>query len=274
MNRTFPVYRAVNFGLHDRSFVNSITCLDTKCFERSLSGRRDATLFVYGQNCRFVRRLCHRAILPKCTPDDMEWTKLLQFCPGDLKQLSSRDFLSRLKLTVDLDQACRAKLKRSQEDKKPGQPSLDSLIAKERESFGVEARSYVVLESLLGNVHFTSNIVHGMGCFDPHVLLSVPLDQVSFCYDSVYDSFRVRGWVDETSKNECRDEYFEFVDYLRNFYSSMKDSPGTIPDVLDFLMPMPAFRSRSRLFHLFRLCCLCITQEHRDLPDVKFQMLI
>ena len=51
----------------------------------------------------------------------------------------------------------------------------------------------------------------------------------------------------------------------------MKDSPSTIPDMLDFLVPMPAFRSRSRLFHLFRLCCLCITEEHRDLPAVKFQ---
>ena len=225
---------------------------------------------MYGQYCRFVRRLCHRAVLPKCTPDDVDWTKLLQLCHDDLKQLSSRDFLSRLKLTADLDQACRAKLKRTQEDKKLGQPSLDSLIAKVRESFGVEARSYVMslLESMLRNVHFTANIVHGMGCFDSHVLLSLPIDQVSFCFDSLYYSFRVRGWVDETSKGECRDEYFEFVDYLRNTYSSMKVSPGTIPDMLDFLVPMPAFRSRSRLFHLFRLCCLCITEEHRDLPDV------
>ena len=155
---------------------------------------------------------------------------------------------------------------------KPGQPSLDNLIVKERESFGTEARSYVMsfFDSLLRNVHFTANIVHGMGCFDPYVLLSLPLDQVSFCFDSLYDRFRVRGWVEETSKEECRDEYFEFVDYMRNTYSSMKDSPGTIPDMLDFLVPMPAFRSRSRLFHLFRLCCLCITEEHRGLLDVKF----
>ena len=116
----------------------SVLCLDTKCFERSLAGRRDATLFVYGHYCRFIRRLCHRAILPKCTPDDAEWTKLLQLCPDDLKQLSSLDFLSRLKLDTDLDQACRAKIKRHQDDKKPGQPSLDALVAKERENFGIE----------------------------------------------------------------------------------------------------------------------------------------
>ena len=258
--------------LHFHAF-ESVFYLDTKCFERSLAGRRDATLFVYGQYCRFIRRLCHRAILPKCTPDDAEWTKLLQLCPDDLKQLSSRDFLSRLKLETDFDQACRAKIKRHQDDKKPGQPSLDALAAKERENFGIEARGYIVslLEALLRNVHFTANIVHGMGCFDPHVLLSLPLIQVTFCFDSLYDSFRVRGWVDEASKSECRDEYFEIVDYLRSAYSSMKNSPGTIPDMLDFLVPMPAFQSRSRLFHLFKLCCICITEDHHDLPAVKFQ---
>ena len=109
--------------LHFHAF-ESVFYLDTKCFERSLAGRRDATLFVYGQYCRFIRRLCHRAILPKCTPDDAEWTKLLQLCPDDLKQLSSRDFLSRLKLETDLDQACRAKIKRHQDDKKPGNQVL------------------------------------------------------------------------------------------------------------------------------------------------------
>ena len=109
-----------------------------------------------------------------------------------------------------------------------------------------------------------------MGCFDPRVLLSLPLDQVSFCFDSLYDSFRVRCWVAEASKSECRDGYFDFVDYLRIACSCMEDSPSTIPDMLDFLVPMHAFRSHTRLFFLFRLCCLCITEEHHELPAVKF----
>ena len=102
------------------------------------------------------------------------------------------------------------------------------------------------------------------------MLLSLPLDQVSFCFDSLYDSFRVRDWVNEASKSECRDKYFEFLDYLRSAYSSMKSFPSIIPDMLVFLFLMPAFRSRLRLFHLFRLCCLCITEGHHDLPAVKF----
>ena len=110
-----------------------------------------------------------------------------------------------------------------------------------------------------------------MGCFDPHMLNYLPLDQVHFCFDSLYNSFRVRGWVDGDSKSDCLDECFKFVVFRRSAYSSMKDSPSTIPDILDFLVPMPAFRSRSRLFQLFRLCCLCMIEENHDLPAVKFQ---
>ena len=40
--------------------------------------------------------------------------------------------------------------------------------------------------------------------------------------------------------------------------------------MLEFLIPMPSFRSPSRLFHLFRLCCLCITESHQELPTIKF----
>ena len=109
-----------------------------------------------------------------------------------------------------------------------------------------------------------------MGCFDPHVLLSLSLDQVPFCFDSLSDSFRVRDWVHEASKSDCRDKYFKFVEYLRSAYSSMKNSPSTVPDMLSFLLPMPTFRSRLPLFQLFRLCCLCITEGHHDFTAVKF----
>ena len=168
--------------------------------------------------------------------------------------------------------ACQAKLKRSRGEN-PVLTSQDELVTKEKETFGTEARTYIVtlLGSLLRDINFTANIVHGMGSFDPHVLLTLPLEQVSFCFNALYDSFRLRGWVDEASRGDCRDEYFEFVDYFRQTYPSIKSSPGTIVDVLDFLIPIPAFRSRARLFHIFRLCCLCISEGHQALPAIKFQ---
>ena len=191
----------------------------------------------------------------------MDWTGFLQLCPDDLRQLSSRDFLNRLKLTSDFDLTCRAKLKRSQGEKLAA-AIIDELVTKARENFATEARGYIVtlLVSLLRDIHFTANIVHGMGSFDAHVLLTLPLEQVTFCFNALFDSFRLRGWVDESSKDECRDEYFEFMGYFRNAYPSIKTSPGTIAVMLDFLVPIPAFRTRRRLFHLFRLCCLW--EEH------------
>ena len=190
--------------------------------------------------------MCHRAVLPKCIPSDADWTGLLQLCPNDLRLLSCRDFLNRLKLTCDLDQACQAKLERSRGES-PAPANQDELVTKERETFVTEARTYIVslLWSLLRDIHFSANIVHGMGSFDPHVLLTLPLEQASFCFNALYDSFRLRGWVDESSRKDCCDEYFEFVDYFRKTFLSIKSSPGTVAEILDFLIPIPAFRSRT-----------------------------
>ena len=216
--------------------------------------------------------MCHRAVLPKCSPNDTDWTGLLQLCPDDLRLLSNRDFLNRLKLTCDLELACQAKSKRSRGES-PVPANQDELVTKERETFGTEARTYIVtlLGSLLWDIHFTANVVHGMSSFDPHVLLTLPLEQISLCFKALYDSFWLRGWVDESSRGDCQDEYFEFVDYFRKTYPSIKSSPGTIADILDFLIPIPVFRSRTRLFHLLRLCCRCITEEHQAIPAIRFQ---
>ena len=132
---------------------------------------------------------------------------MLQLCPDDLRQLSCRDFLNRLKLDIDLDTACLAKVKRFTADKS-SISSLEELAAKERENFGIEAREYIVslLEALLEDIYFTADIVHGMGCFDPHVLLSLPLEQATFCFNALFDSFRLRGWVDMAVKNDYQEE--------------------------------------------------------------------
>ena len=136
--------------------------------------------------------------MPKYNPGDVEWTKLLQLCSDDLRQISCRDFLSQLKLTVDLDAACQAKVKRFPADKATTL-SLEELVTKEREKFGTEARAYIVslLEALLEDIHFTADIIHGMGCTDPHLMLSLPLEQAtSFASTLCMIAFTiVVGWT-------------------------------------------------------------------------------
>ena len=217
--------------------------------------------------------MCSRAVLPKCTPEDTNWNGLLHLCPDGLRLLFTRDFGSRLKFDTDLDAVCRSKVRRSNSDKKTGPPNMEELVATEKEGFLVKACTYVVslLETMLRDIHFTADIIHGMGCFDPHLLLSLPLDEVTFCFNALSNSFRLRGWVAESAMQEYRNEYFEFVDHFRKTYSGIKDAPATIPDVLELLTPMPSLRSRTNLFHLYRLCCLCITESHQDLPAIKIQ---
>ena len=168
-----------------------------------MAKRRDSAFFVYGQYCRYVRRLCRRAILPKCVPGDVEWTKLLQLCPDDLRQLSCRDFLNRLKLDVDLDAACLVKVKRFPADN-ASTSSLEGLAAKERENFGVEARGYIVslLDALLENIHFTADIVHGMGCFDPHVLLSLLLERAGYLLLQRFVRYFPSPWLGGRGRQE------------------------------------------------------------------------
>ena len=48
--------------------------LDVKCFERSLVRRRDSEFFSFGTLCRYIRKLCQRALLPKHTPAYTDWS--------------------------------------------------------------------------------------------------------------------------------------------------------------------------------------------------------
>ena len=124
--------------------------------------------------------------------------------------------------------------------------SLEVPVTKEREKFGTEARANIVslLETLLEDKHFTADIIHGMGCFDPHVLLSWPLEQATFCFIALHDSFRLHDWVDMDAKSDYQEENFGFIDHFRNTCGTIKNAPNTIADMLDFLIPMPSFRSR------------------------------
>ena len=109
-----------------------------------------------------------------------------------------------------------------------------------------------------------------MSSFDPFVLLNLPLDQATYCFSALYQSFSLRGWLANSSEIEARDEYVEFLEVFRKSYSAMKDTPEVITDVVSFLMELPEMRVRKHLFHIFRLSCLCLTSVSPEVPAVKF----
>ena len=107
-----------------------------------------------------------------------------------------------------------------------------------------------------------------MGFFDPHVLLSRTLDQVSFCFNALYDSF----WVSEASMSDCRASTSNsLITSVTPIQESRTHPAPTIPNLLELLTPMPTLCSRFKLFHFYRSRCFCITESHKELPAVKSQ---
>ena len=246
--------------------------LDIKCFERSLIKRRDSGFFTFGELCRYIRRLCQRTLLPKHTPADTDWSGLLQLQLDGVRQLSSRDFLLRLKLKTDIDQACQQKAKKELSSKSDQAQAIEKLAKNIKEMFASQARSFIVniLESLLGDIRLTAHIVRGMAAFDLTVLSTQPMEQALFCFTSLFDTFQLRGWVSADSESDYRDEYVGFIDDFRNACSSLMNSPELVHDVTAFLIGMPALTARPHLFHLFRLSCMCLTEASVPLPAIKF----
>ena len=248
-------------------------CLDIRCFERSLVGYRDAGFFTFGQLNNFIRKLCYRSLLPKHHPSETDWTQLPILRTAELRQLSSRDFLHRLKLKEDLDGAAESKVKRDHSDKEGPIPNFSKLVEECKEKFAGKARGYVVylLEKLLAHHSINAEIVKGMASFDPHILLRLPRDQATYCFRALYHSFNLRGWLEGSSEDDCRDEYLEFVDLFREKYAALEDSPDGFTDIVELLSNMAELRSRHHLYRLFRLCCLCLTEDTPLLPYIRFQ---
>ena len=180
------------------------------------------------------------------------------------------DFIFRLKMKSDLDGACRIKARRDFSDKVPG--SLDSLVEAAKEELPVQARQFIVslIEVLLKDVRLNVDIVRGMACFDPAVLLVLPLEEALFFLKSLYSSFKRRGWMSNCAEDDLCNEYVGFLEHFRCTYSNFKDSLEAFTDMTALLSNMPEFRARKLLFYLFRLSCLCLTEENVALPPVKF----
>ena len=237
-----------------------------------MAGHRDSGFFTFGQLNNFIRKLCYRSLLPKHSPKETDWTQLPVLRTAELRQLSSRDFLTRLRLKQDLDAASTAKVRRDNSDREGPIPNLSEQVETVKEKFVAKARSYLVtlLQNFLGHVSLNSNLVVGMASFDPNVLLCLPTEQASFCFAALYQSFSLRGWMEGSPENDCCDEYLEFVGHFRQSYEALKDSPNGFSDMVDFLSVMPELRSRVHLYRLFQLSCMCLTENTPLLPPIRF----
>ena len=148
----------------------------------------------------------------------------------------------------DLDAACRVKAHRDISDKKPR--SLDRLIEAAKEEFSAQARQFVVslIEVLLNDVRLNAEIVRGKACFDPAVLLVLPLEEAFFFFKSLITSFKTRGWMATCPENDLRVEYIGLLEHFRCAYFNFKNCLEVFTDMVTLLNNMPEFKERKLLF--------------------------
>ena len=118
----------------------------------------------------------------------LDWKSLCDLQGQDWRQLSNRDFLSRLKLTENLDAACLARVKKVYSEKQPSPEGIEAAVEATRDDFATKARGYLVhlLKVFLADISLNAGIVRGLGSFDPVALLSLPLEQATYCFSALY----------------------------------------------------------------------------------------
>ena len=242
------------------------------CFNRSLNNKRDAGFYVFGQLSRFIRKLCVRCLIDRCMPADDDWVGLLSLHLEGQEALLPDDFLHRLNLSQKLEQALNRKAAAELSDKKLDRAKADDLVAELKKEFCDLARHYYLflIEGVRKHVTMTTNNVRGMASFDPYVMFEMPLNFATRCFADLYRGFRLRGWVQDTNEQICRDEYIGVLTHLRGSRVSLTSSPSALHDIVDFLSNLPALKERGHIYYLFKLSCLCLTDKSSTLPVVRF----
>ena len=141
-------------------------------------------------------------------------------CTDNLRQFSNRDVLNRLKLKTDFDAVCTIRAQRTTSDQLTNQSYLDDLISSERVTCASKPGSMLSFSRKVCFVSSTSlrDIVHAMTCFHPHVMPSLLLAQISFCFSDLSQTFGLRFCIRGTSEADYRDEYLEFTEYFRKTF--------------------------------------------------------
>ena len=204
-------------------------------------------------------------------PEILDWRALEDLQGQNWRQLSNRDFLSCLKLKEDPDAACLARVEKIHSEKQMTPAETDAAVEATRDDFATKARGYFIhlLKVFLSNISLIAVIVRGLCSFDPVTLLSLPIDQATYCFSALFRSFSLRGWLENSPESDARDEYVDFLECFRNTNSGAKDTPEVFTDMVSFLMGMPELKMRKHLFYIFQLSCLCLPSKLPELAAVK-----
>ena len=170
------------------------------------------------------------------------------------------------------ESACLARVKKIYSEKQLTPEETDAAVEATRDECATKARGYLVhlLKVFLADISLNAGIARGLGSFDSVALLSLPIEQATYCFSALYRSFSLRGWLENSPETDARDEYVDFVEYFRNANFGTKDTPEVFTDKVAFPVGMPELKLRKHLFYIFQLGCLCLTSKLPELPAIKF----
>ena len=218
---------------------------DVASFPVNLQHRRDSSFYLCGEVCQFLSSLCSRVYTPDTVPLANAWFLLLRFQTSEATFLDGEEYLIRLRL---------------------------STTETVKSDFIKDSQQYIqyLINEILRQTGLTTNIVKGMAAFDPLILFKRPMEIALRHFDILYSTFSLRSWVSSANESLCRDQYMLLLDHLRTAYDPDFDISSVSADLVEFLSELEFLRSRSCLFYLFKLCCLCATTVSPTYPDVTF----
>ena len=221
----------------------------------------------------FLQRLLRRILSRSCLPAEWDWDALQSFDFAVSELLGIPGFMQKTKFCVKVLKVARSKIDVERERGKKGKPDAvaKTVMGESFNPFFVQGRQYIksVAKELMRHPTFKSDLVIGLACFDYSVLFKLPKTVAVDCYQHLFQSFTLRGWVARELRNVHIDDYIDFIDDVRHVYL---DEVGVGPDVEDmvsFLSSCPELSRREYTWDLFKLCCLCLGHVAPKLPDVS-----
>ena len=253
-------------GLEYFGFVFS----DVSSFVTNLARRRDATFHLCGEVCRFISRLCSRVYQPDTIPLESAWFHLLDFRVSDGKFLEDGEFLIRLNMTNKVTAASNLKAAGLHFNKKSSKAAIDKTAETAKADFANSAKKYIeyLLGAVLQHPGLSSDPIKGLAAFDPYIMMKRPTEVALRHFGILYSTFQLRSWVTAANEALCRDQYLALLDYLRTNHGSDPSLALESLDLIDFLMGLEFLQSNEHIFHLFKLCCLCLTSVSPQYPSV------
>ena len=243
---------------------------DVSSFEVNLQYRRDASFFLCGKTSRFLYKLCSRCYTPDTAPLENAWFLLLKFHTRKATFMAGDEFLLRLKLTNRVTTASKARADGLHFGKKSEQAAIQKTATTVKTGFIDDAFHCIqsLVNSVLRQTGFSSDIIKRLAAFDPFIMLKRPTEVALRHFDLLYSTFCLRSWVTKANESACRDQYTELLDHLRICDGPDYDLSNSSSDLIDFLLSLEFLQSRDHLLYLFKLCCLCATTPSPDYPDV------